>query len=256
MNWTLHSFQHIGRRDEQQDRVLVLRSGPTALCLVADGVGGQRGGAQAAQAVVDTARRLWEQGIPAAEEASGFLRNLVSESHRDIQTIDAGHGADPRSTVAGALLHGRQVAWVSCGDSRLYRFKKRSFLWRSKDHTVVELLKERGKIMEDEMGTHPDQGKLFQTLGGTASPEADFGEFELGPGQWLLLCSDGFWEHLRQDEIASLYSLFACSRARRERQLLRTILRRAGDGCDNISLLGIMPPALPVPFPFFNAQPH
>jgi len=254
MKLLFHVTQHPGRRAEQQDRVLALSSGPVALCLVADGVGGQRGGAFAAQAVADTARRLWEQATPAAADAGAFLQNLVAESHRAIREIGAEQGISPRSTMVAALLHGRRVSWASCGDSRLYHFQKRNLLWRSKDHTVVELLKDTGRIAEHEMGGHPDQGKLLQSLGDANAPEADFGEFTLGRAQWLLLCSDGFWEHLKQDEIASLHRLLDCSRARQERRLIRSILQRAGERCDNISLVVIMPSAPSLLLPGFLSR--
>lgn len=251
MYLTLRTYQHMGRQAEQQDRVLALNSGSVALCLVSDGVGGQRGGAMAAQAVADTARWLWAAGIPAAEKAGVFLETLAVESHEAIQVLGARQGMDPRSTLAAVLLHGRRVSWVTCGDSRIYCFQKRQFLWRSKDHSVVELLKDKGMVSEDAMGAHPDQGKLFQCLGGAAAPEADFGAFELAAGQWLLLCSDGFWEHLAQDEIASLHRMFACSRARQQHRLVRAILQRAGERCDNISLIVVMPPAISLLLPKF-----
>ena len=238
----IHTYQHPGRRAEQQDRVLALQTTTTALILVADGAGGQRNGAQAAQAISDTALRLWTNAPPAPENARPFLEHLVAESHAAIQQLDPRHDNNsPRSTLAAVLLHGPRATWVTCGDTRIYQFHQRAFLWRSKDHSIVELLKTQGQVTEDEMGTHPDQGKLYQSLGGATPPAPDYGALDLAKNHWLLLCTDGFWEHLAQSEIATLHSPLplACLRARRQRHLIHAILHRAGATCDNITLATI-----------------
>ena len=89
------------------------------------------------------------------------------------------------------------MAWAHCGDSRLYHFHDGRLAWRTRDHSVVQLLVSAGEIAESEMTRHPERSRLISCLGGdnallisarTAGPPPRVGDV-------LLLASDGMWEH-------------------------------------------------------------
>ena len=227
----------IGAREEQQDSLLVLR-GPSPdrfLCVLSDGVGGHSGGRLASQTVMDTARDLWVSGT--ADDGPAYLKRLVDEAHRRINVVAGDTGTRARATLVALYIQGRRADWVHVGDSRLYWFSNAELKRRTRDHSVVQVLADRGKISESEMGSHPDQGRLLQSLGGDdlGEPACDFATIENGDS--FLLCSDGFWENLAQDEILVIASAGIEERQRILTELAAQSVTRAGDKADNLSAI-------------------
>lgn len=95
------------------------------------------------------------------------------------------------------------------------------------------MLFERGEITEEEMGTHPDQSRLLQSLGGEDAPSPRTGSAEIAAGDVLLLCSDGFWEHLKQDELEKLVSVPSARRQAALEEAVAEAIERAGAKADN-----------------------
>jgi serine/threonine protein phosphatase PrpC len=228
--------EHIGGRSEQQDAAALHVSGDkqTAFLVLADGMGGHAGGQQASQAVVVTAARMWDEAGEEIKDPQDFLGRVCIESHREINRIGEEKGIDPRSTCVLLYLSENHAHWMHLGDSRLYRFRDGSLIERTRDHSVVQMLLDMGKVSEEEMGTHPDQNRLTQSLGGESDPEPEFGSEAVEPGDSFLLCSDGFWEMIKPEEMAQLVeakALLSDSKAMSE-----TAFDRAGDSSDNISI--------------------
>lgn len=236
MKWETAKAEHIGGRDEQQDRVEILVSadGARRLLILADGMGGHRGGALASQAVVDTAKALWEAGAVDADDPKKMLAEMLDACHEAINKIGTEKNLQPRSTGVFLFTDGEEAHWATIGDSRLYRFKDKEFVERSRDHSVVQMLLDIGKITEEEMGTHPDQNRLTQSLGGDADPEPAFGETDIEEGLAFLLCSDGLWEMVTPKEMGEALASSSLTKAAKE--LAETAAQRAGKASDNITV--------------------
>ena len=206
MKVTTHAFTHIGQRDENQDRHRILRSpdGSACLVVVADGLGGHRGGALAAQTVVETAERLWGSCVdrPASEE---FLRSLALECHEAVNAAGDKPRLEPRTTVAALLIEESGVTSLHAGDSRVMQFSDNKLTNRTFDHSIGQLSVLRGRITESELATHPDQKKLFSHLGGGGSPELEVNRWKLARGRRFIVCSDGFWEVFAPTEVPRLF---------------------------------------------------
>ena len=202
---TTHSFSHIGQRDENQDRLAILESPDdgSRLLVVADGLGGHTGGLLAAETIVATAERCWRNYYP-EQSPEGFLKLLVRECHIAVRDAGREQGLDAHSTIAALLLRDGQAISVHVGDSRVMQYSERSFIDRTLDHSVAQLHALRGTITDDEIAQHPDQNKLFAQIGGPTAPEAEIKRWELSEGRRFVLCSDGFWEIFRHDEIVRL----------------------------------------------------
>jgi len=197
---TAHAL-HIGGRDEQQDAATVLQSGNEVLLVLADGMGGHAGGQLASSAVVATAERLWQANVDRSDPGA-FLVRVFEEAHAEINRLGEERGISPRST--GVLVHLRdgKATWTHIGDSRLYRFSSDELLGRTHDHSVVQMLRDMGKITEEEMGNHPDQNRLTHSLGGETDPEPEIETADVKPGDAFVLCSDGLWEMITPAEMA------------------------------------------------------
>ncbi|MCK5719774.1 MAG: serine/threonine-protein phosphatase [Thiomargarita sp.] len=201
MKWEIETINHIGGRHEQQDRVANFSSsdGKRHLLVVADGMGGYDGGSLASQIVVESAQSVWndyqKSSLPYTPKS---LLQYICEVAND-KIIEAGtkYNISPRSTCVLLYIKDNKVWWAYVGDSRLYHFRGKQLLWRTRDHSVVQLLADLGDIKEEEMADHPDQGRLLKGLGSKkGSIQPDFGKATVCSGDSLVLCSDGFWEYV------------------------------------------------------------
>lgn len=230
--------QHLGDRQEQQDRVAILahpKVKGVALAVVADGMGGHTGGALAAEQVIHTVRQNLAHFSPVEDEPQMLLRNSILEAHTMIKASRCMNEKDPHSTVVMLLLQPGRVSWGHCGDSRMYRFRGDRLVFRSVDHSYVEHLVATGKIKPEEALTHPYRNVLLTSLGGGEEPLMTFGETQdLNVGDSFLLCSDGLWGYFTDAELGGVVAAFSA------REACETLIKRArdrgnGEG-DNCSL--------------------
>ncbi|HVO14821.1 MAG TPA: protein phosphatase 2C domain-containing protein [Alphaproteobacteria bacterium] len=234
MAWDVAKADAIGGRDEQQDRVEVLSGHGGHLLVVADGLGGHKGGAQAAQAVVDAARALWAAQQRARQSPADLLRAVCAEAHRRINALAPEADDQPHSTCVLLHLDEREAHWAHIGDSRLYHFRDHALVERSRDHSVVQMLVDLGRIAETEMATHPDQNRLTQSLGGGKPPDPTLGSSPVAPGDGYLLCSDGLWEAVSTDDMAVALAGGALGTA--VRRLAARAAEKGGPAGDNVSV--------------------
>ena len=230
----------IGKREEQQDRCACFHGKKATLAVLADGVGGVRGGALAAQAVMDEAQALWDAEQPKAEQARAFLERLAERSHERIKEIanDAKH--PPGATLVALLRVGGQAHWVHLGDSRLYYFNGDRCKQMTRDHSITQLLVDTGKIRPEDAVNHPDQSKLYQNLGGESDIEPEFGQATLEPGDWFLLGSDGLWQTMETSDLGQLHDYKDLEKGLKE--LTAKALERNGEESDNISVVAVKCP--------------
>lgn len=199
-------FTHIGRRDENQDRLGVFRDplGKPTLLVVADGLGGHSGGALAAQTVIATAERCWAS--PDRDpDSETFLNALARECHDAVNQARNTSGLDPRSTLAALLVHEPEIVSIHAGDSRVMQFSSVGLMHRTIDHSVAQLKVMMGSLSEEEQSTHSTQARLFSHVGGESAPDTDIQRWDLADGHRFVVCSDGFWEIFPPAEILEIF---------------------------------------------------
>ncbi len=245
----------VGRvRATNQDQLLAsltflpTRSGPIPLGLfiVADGMGGHSGGATASMRAVEVvAAHLFRElllpvlhGYP-PEAIQDALREAVYEANRSILNEAQEEGTDMGTTLTGALLLGERCYVAHVGDSRLYTYGPEGLRCRTRDHSMVARLLEMGQISAEEARHHPKRNYLYQSVGQQETLEVEIASLLLD-GSHLLLCSDGLWGSLTDEEIVSILQSTddpqeACDR----------LVERANEagGEDNISVIVVALPA-------------
>lgn len=241
MKWQAASAERIGGRNEQQDSVGYFhsRDGGGCLLVVADGMGGHRGGSLASQTLLEIAEENWQSCAGAPEDPKQFLEDLCQQAHSQINLRGQEQDLEPHTTVVALIVQDARAFWVHVGDSRLYHFRGEDLLGRTKDHSMVQVLVEAGEVSEEEMATHPDQNKLLRSIGGEDPPKTTHGNASLRPEDRFLLCSDGFWETITPDEMAA--ALTADQLNESLAPLADLAAQRGGAKGDNVAVAVVRP---------------
>jgi len=230
---------HRGDREYQQDQVLLLahvRVHGCVLGVVADGMGGRSGGRKASDQVMLTARQLFERYTPGSDDPQGLLTHLAREAHMVIRLTAISAEQEPHSTLAAFLVNPRgDCHWVHSGDSRIYHFRQGQLVHRTKDHSYVQALIDRGSLNEEQALTHPQSNILLGCLGTEADPPASLHRITpLQPGDVLLACSDGVWHYFSPEELGTVLQRLS-PREASEFLIDKARARARGNG-DNLSL--------------------
>ncbi len=231
--------QHIGDRKEQQDRVALLTAPKAAgymMAILADGMGGSKGGAMAAEQIVHSAKQLFSEFSPLTHTVESLLETVVAESHTIIKLIGMTASNQPHTTmVALVITPDRKAIWGHAGDSRLYRFNGPNFREHTIDHSHVEMLVQKGEITREQARTHKQSNLLVNGLGGRKNPFVTIGDHRnLQAGDAFLLCSDGLWHYFNNNELGPLIAMNT-PREAAEAMIQKARERASGNG-DNCSL--------------------
>ena len=197
MQIELYHYSALGNRSVNEDSVSCGQiNGQNAFAVVCDGLGGHGGGRDASQIAV--AALNWDKpGLPSEEE----LRARLEAANREI----IARRTNPRqmkTTAVALYLSGSQTRWCHVGDSRLYHFYNGRLADFTEDHSVCQIAVRLGEITRREIPGHPDRSKILKALGSEDLEPEIHPAITLGRGfHAFLLCTDGLWERLQEDEI-------------------------------------------------------
>jgi serine/threonine protein phosphatase PrpC len=139
----------------------------------------------------------------------------------------------PRTTLVAVILQGVGATWVHCGDSRLYVVRDSELLTRTRDHSYME--QQKAGVVKLE---YINRNILFTCLGSPTKPVFDVSNpAVLQQGDKLLLCSDGLWGSLSDDEIVRQLASKGVSDAVPD--LVESALRAGGEHSDNVTVLAM-----------------
>lgn len=210
MKFTIYQNSRQGPRPYNQDRLAYSYSKDALLLVVADGMGGHRHGEIAAQLAVTTMTESFQRlAVPALSSPAKFLIDHIQQVHDMIdQVTQAREMLDaPRTTIVAAIVQRGMLYCAHVGDSRLYHFRDGHLLYRTEDHSVVQSLYNKGMINKDDMSTHPYRHKVYSCLGGDVPPKIDLSDRqELLEGDTILLCTDGVWGAIDDNQIKQILS--------------------------------------------------
>jgi protein phosphatase len=217
-------------RDNNQDLALVI--GDQSLFAVADGMGGHNGGETAAKVAIETLRdSFMAPTLEALVEAMQIANEaVVTTASTDPELTGMG---TTLCVLAGVNHFGEEVIGVaSVGDSRAYLIEGGRLHQITRDHTLVQMLVDQGQLSPVEAESHPQRNILTRALGIDEKVMVD--SFLLRPvlGDRYLLCSDGLFGEVTDDQIHDVLRRFA-SPGEAARELVQ--LANASGGHDNIT---------------------
>ncbi len=229
-----------------QDAFALQNRSEYTLAVVCDGVGGARGGNVASE----TAVRVFCASVRAGfvrrpfdgfdvQSVEDLLRQAVSDANAEVYRRAT---EDPDLEGMGTTL----VAFLRCdrgdfavnvGDSRLYVQDESGLRAVTRDNSYVQYLIDRGVITPEEAPTHPKRNIILRALGEGEEVETDF--YRVPPFERVLLCSDGLYNMLPAEELASVIDGSGCDKKRPPglRGRVNELIRRANrhGGLDNIT---------------------
>ena len=164
------------------------------------------GGAQAGEVASKIAVEAFERGLPESGSPEERLAARAQEANRRIYELSrAEHErAGMGTTLTAAYLDDAGLAIAHVGDSRAYMFRDGSLNRLTRDHSLVEELKQRGKLTEEQAAEHPQRSIITRALGPEPSVEVDTWSYPVRAGDVLLLCSDGLTSMLSEQQVAEI----------------------------------------------------
>lgn len=198
-------------RELNEDRYAVIECPSGIAWIVCDGMGGVSGGELAAQLAIDSIRRNLE-GLE-ARNLETAMRSAIQEANRVIvlRRQNPAFG-QMGTTVVAALFDGPEVVIGHAGDSRAYIVRNEEIQSLTTDHTYVQELVDKGQITPEEALAHPQAHILTRCLGSQTALEVSLQKFwiwKVEPDQTkdlLVLCSDGLYSLVNDDELAQVVS--------------------------------------------------
>ncbi len=244
------SAQSVGMvRDHNEDSILTLNSLtsndgehlPLGLFVVADGMGGHKQGEVASKIAVRTFARevvrrvlmgLFETNPhPPELSIQEIMEESVMEAHHLITKEAPGSG----TTLTAIFILGKQMTIAHVGDSRAYAIDPNGTTEvLTHDHSLVKRMMELGHLTEEEAAVHPQRNVLYRALGQGEPFTPDVSTTPTPKSGYLMLCSDGLWGLVTQEEI--IESIVKAPAPEKASQLLVDAANRAG-GPDNISVI-------------------
>lgn len=232
----------IGAREENQDRIASVVRPDVAMIAVFDGMGGHAEGAAAAElARKILLDRLGGQSHPLLDPLA-FLHQTLGAAHAAMVALGQHMPLEhrPRATGAVCLVQDGTAWWAHVGDSRIYHLRAGHVIRRTRDHSHVEQLVQEGLISSQQAQSHPMRNYVETCLGGDPLlPEMLIGRsIRLQAGDALLVCSDGFWANLLDEDIAA--SLFSGAPLKTALMALAEFsVKRGGPTADNSSVAAL-----------------
>ena len=178
----------------------------TALLVVCDGMGGANAG--------NVASRFAAQSFieSAGDALSGTLdetarQNLLTQALKQAnETVFSLAGRQPEfrgmgTTLVAALVRGLRVQIVNIGDSRAYHLGADGIRCVTVDHSLVELMVQRGELTHEQAKNHPSKNLITRAVDTEKQVAADVFSLTAEPGDCLLLCSDGLSNQMADQEI-------------------------------------------------------
>jgi protein phosphatase len=176
------------------------------LCVVCDGMGGAKSGNVASTLAVD----VFSQEVLAAyksgmsfEQMTALMLSAGKTANTAVYT-KAQQGEEFRgmgTTLVAALIQGKCAAVLNVGDSRAYRINRGGIRRVTTDHSVVELMIQRGEVTQEEARHYPGRNLITRAVGTESDVKCDLFRLDLDRGDCVLLCSDGLTNLVDDQEI-------------------------------------------------------
>ncbi|MEK8045258.1 MAG: serine/threonine protein phosphatase [Burkholderiales bacterium PBB6] len=239
MRFSVYQVSRKGGREKNEDRMGYCYTRDSGLFALADGMGGHPEGEVAAQLALQClAAAFQREAKPALKSPQRFLQDAILAGHHQLlrYATEKSLVDTPRTTIVACVIQGRTAYWAHCGDSRLYLVRGGKLVARTRDHSYTELQETLAHVVP--IDARFNRSVLFTCLGSPGKPVVDAaGPIALQSGDRIVVCSDGLWSTVSDDEIIEMLAVRPISDAVPE--LVEQALRNGGSHGDNVTVLAV-----------------
>jgi PPM family protein phosphatase len=204
------------------------------LFIVADGMGGHRGGATASRLAAETVKTRYLESE--TDDISAALKDALTRANTRIFN-ESQTNFDLRgmgTTTSALAVRGNQAWFGHVGDSRIYFVREGEIRQLTEDHSLVASMVREGLLTSKEAESHPRRNVLQRSIGVSDEVEVDVaGPFEVRERDIFILCSDGLHGLVKPAEIQDIVSRLTIEEAADE--LVKRALERGGP--DNVTVI-------------------
>lgn len=178
----------------------------TLLGVICDGMGGAKSGNIASTLAVDVfvqeIKRTWKPSMD-QDKTDQMLRGAVKLANFTVydQAQQFEDFSGMGTTLVAVLIHNKDVSIINVGDSRVYAVDREGICQLTKDHSLVQMMIERGELTPDQARTYPGKNLITRAIGTEPVVESDLFHHQVERGDCLLLCSDGLSNMMDEQEI-------------------------------------------------------
>ena len=194
-------------RKQNQDAYQIEKLDRTSLlCVVCDGMGGAKSGNIASTLAVDVfvqeVRQSWKPRLE-QEKIDQILRNAVKLANFTVydQSQQFPEFDGMGTTLVAVLIHGKKATVINVGDSRAYGIDENGIRQITKDHSLVQLMVDRGELTAERAKTYPGKNFITRAIGTEPTIMSDIFHLDVSKGDYFLLCSDGLSNVMDDQEI-------------------------------------------------------
>lgn len=200
---SFHQTSNVGNRQVNEDCVSVIYQDDSTCFCLCDGLGGHGNGDEASSFICSF---ITERFMESKSDLNTVLKSLVNDAQ---EALVKRKSEDPQksnmlTTLCLLIISHNQANYIHVGDSRIYHFRDGKLKIRTLDHSVPQMLVSTGELKEKDIRFHEDRNRLLRAMGTSWTKEMfniPDETITLQPGDSFLLCSDGFWELINEDNM-------------------------------------------------------
>lgn len=231
-----YGYSDAGGRTKNEDNGGIYVYPDRIIAVAADGLGGQGEGSTASLLAVEALSRCGaEEELPDREILQTYFRK-ANEAIRKKQQ----NQFHMKTTAVYLCVWKNHAVWAHIGDSRLYHLYQNKICHFTLDHSIPQISVLLGEIERKDIPKHPQRNRLTKALGcEEAEPEIQEPVLLQQGRHAFLLCTDGFWEYLDEEELEE-----TADKAETAEEwiagLRRRIAERCGSGQDNNTAIAVI----------------
>lgn len=231
-----------GDREINEDSIEIFKDNDRMIFVLADGLGGHGGGEIASQKAIEAVGKTFENQDQ--EPVEKIMREAFQNAHDILKNIqeDLEEKYSFRTTLVILVVEEDCIIWGHIGDSRIYHFEQGKLIERSMDHSVPQILVNSGKLSEKKIRHHEDRNKLTRVLG---AEDENFKPFinvkePRNKGAALLICSDGFWEFIKEKDMEKTLGKSRTTRKWLSLMEKKVVKKGKNKNMDNYSAIAVL----------------
>lgn len=220
-----------GGRKVNEDYIGEVRKNKILCVVVCDGLGGHSSGEVASKTVVTTILKEFENSPEFSKEA---LTRYIKRANIAVMDLSANNPSyfGMASTVAVLIVKGNKALWANVGDTRLYRLEKSRIAEVTEDQSLAFESFMKKYIEYDDIRRSENQNKLTSAIGTTAMKINMSEERFINRDTSFIICTDGWWEYVNEDDIETVTEKYPEARKRLE-AMIKICEKNAPENSDN-----------------------